>query len=54
MAKIQRQWKTGTVYTVQGPAKRKPRKMTLIAKTKIDGREVLLLQVRRKADKHHR
>lgn len=50
MAKMQRQWKTGTVYTVRGPAQRQ-RKLKLVGRGKVHGKEVLLFQQQRKANK---
>jgi hypothetical protein len=50
MAKIQRQYKAGTEYTVEGPSKRK-RRLVFVGKFKLNGKETLMFQAVRKASK---
>jgi hypothetical protein len=47
MAKRQRQYKRGTTYLITGPSEREG-KFKLIARTKIERREVLMFQRLRK------
>jgi hypothetical protein len=51
-AKMQRTWKTGSEYWIEGRGG-KARRFVLIGKAKIGGRETLLLQPVRKAKKQH-
>lgn len=50
MAKMQRRWVTGNVYWVIGAGKRE-RRIKLIGKGKINGREALFFHPLRKASK---
>lgn len=51
MAKYQRRYKIGAEYRVQGAGKR-TRRLKLIARTKISGKEVLMFRPVRKARKY--
>jgi hypothetical protein len=48
--RLQRQWVTGKVYTVEGRAKR-TRRLKLIGRMKVDNKEVLLFRPQRRAAK---
>lgn len=50
MPKIQRRWVIGKLYTVEGKRNR-VRKLLLIGRAKIEGKEVLLFRPQRKANK---
>ncbi len=50
MAKIQRRFKVGAAYTVQGAAKLK-RALKFVGQVKVNGKETLLFQAKRKASK---
>lgn len=47
---MQRRWVVGKLYKVEGRRNR-TRKLRLIGRAKIDGKEVLLFRAQRKADK---
>jgi len=51
MAKIQRQYKAGTEYSVVGPSKKK-RRLLFVGKFKLNRKEILMFRVVRKASKH--
>lgn len=50
MARLQRRWVIGKLYKVQGGAKR-VRRLLLVGRAKIDGKEMLLFRPQRKASK---
>ncbi len=50
MAKIQRRWVTGKLYSVQGGSKR-VRKLVLVGRAKVSGKEILMFRPQRKAKK---
>lgn len=51
MAKLQRQYKAGAEYSVEGPAKKK-RRLLFIGKFKLNRKEILMFRAVRKAGKH--
>jgi hypothetical protein len=50
MAKLQRQYKAGTEYSVEGPSKRK-RRLLFVGKFKLNRKEILMFHAVRKASK---
>lgn len=50
MPRLQRRWVVGKLYIVEGQRNR-TRKLLMIGRAKIDGKEVLLFRPQRKADK---
>ena len=50
MAKIQRQYKTGAIYSVEGVSER-VRQLKHVGRAKVMGKEVLMFRVTRKAKK---
>jgi len=50
MARLQRRWVVGKLYSVQGGAKR-VRRLVLVGRAKIDGKEILMFRPQRKAKK---
>ena len=53
MAKRQQQYKLGAQYKIKGPAK-KERRVKLVGRAEIHGKDVLLFQPVRKLKKRHR